>query len=354
MRDEILLEPGKREKSKSRRLPGRALKVRVEKKKVMKAAAIDRFGPPSVLAIHDLPIPEPGPNEVLIALSASGVGVWDADIRKGWWPEGKPKFPLVLGTDGAGVIAKRGARVRRFREGDRVWAYEFINSKGGFYAEFVAVNSEHVGFVPKRFNLLRAGAVTVTGLTALQGIDVHLRVKAADTMLVLGASGAVGSLAVQFAKCHGARVIGTGRGKKAVEFVRKLGVDKVIDPTSKEAVKQLCEFAPNGIDAVLALAGGDSLSRLLHLVRPGGRVAYPNGIEPKPKSSRKVKLLPYDAKAGPKEFEQLKHAVEETKLKVPIAAVVRLEEAAKSHARLEKGHILGRIVLQIGADKKSA
>lgn len=351
MRDERLLEPGHRTKRKSRRVPARATQVRVEKTNLMKAVAIDRFGPPSVLTVHELPVPEPGPNEVLVALSASGVGVWDADIRKGWWPEGKPKFPLVLGSDGAGIVAKCGARVRNFSEGDRVWAYEFINPKGGFYAEFVTVNSQHVGLVPKRLSLLQAGAMTVTGLTALQGIDLHLRVQAADTVLVFGASGAVGSLAVQFANRHGARVIGTGRGKEAVKFVRKLGVDKVIDLANKDAVEQLRGFAPKGINAVLALAGGDSLQKLLGLVRPGARVAYPNGVESEPKISGKVKLLPYDAKAGPKEFERLNDAVGEAKLEVPIAAIVPLKEAARAHARLEKGHILGRIVLQTQAEK---
>lgn len=351
MRDERLLEPGQRVKSTRRGQRAKATQGRVEKTNMMKAAAIDRFGPPSVLTLHEMPVPEPGPNEVLIALSASGVGVWDADIRKGWWPEGKPKFPLVLGSDGAGVIAKRGARVRNFSEGDRVWAYEFINPKGGFYAQFVTVNSKNVGLIPKRLDLLQAGAMTVTGLTALQGIDVHLRVKASDTVLVFGASGAVGSLAVQFARRHGARVIGTARGKEAVEFVRKLGVAKVIDLASKDAVEQLRKFAPNGIDAVLALAGGDSLQKLLGLLRPGGRVAHPNGVEPEPKSPGKVKVLSYDAKASPKEFERLNDAVGEAKLEVPIAGIVPLKEAAKAHARLEKGHILGRIVLQIRADK---
>src|SRR5258708_7321904 len=108
-------------------------------RRTMKAAAIDRFGPPSALKLHALPVPEPAPNEVLIALHASGVGVWDADIRKGWWPRGRPRFPLVLGTDGAGTVAAKGAQVRRFEIGERVWAYEFTNPKGGFYAEYVAV-----------------------------------------------------------------------------------------------------------------------------------------------------------------------------------------------------------------------
>jgi NADPH:quinone reductase-like Zn-dependent oxidoreductase len=318
----------------------------------MKAAAIDRFGPPSVLTIHELPVPEPGPNEVLIALYAAGVGVWDADIRNGWWPEGRPKFPLVLGTDGAGIVAETGSKVRDFHSGDRVWAYEFINPKGGFYAEYVAVNAKHVALVPKRLDLLHAGAATVTGLTAIQGIELHLHVRAVDTVLVFGASGAVGTLAVQFAKSYDARVIGTARGTEAKALVKKLGADKVIDPTSQDAVEQVRAFAPNGIDAVLALAGGDSLQRLLALVRRGGRIAYPNGVEPEPKGPPKVEVKPYDAQANPREFARLDHAVEQARLRVPIAAVRPLEEAAKAHERIEKGHVLGRIVLQIRSDRQ--
>jgi NADPH:quinone reductase-like Zn-dependent oxidoreductase len=303
----------------------------------MKAAAIDEFGPPSVLTIHELPVPEPGPNEVLIALYAAGVGVWDAEVRQGRWPEGRPKFPIVLGTDGAGIVAGTGANVRDFHISDRVWASEFINPKGGFYAEYVVVDENHVSLVPRRLDLLHAGAATATGLTAIQGVEIHLRVRAVDTVLIFGASGAVGSLAVQFAKS----------GADAKALVKQLGADKVIDPTSEVAVKQVRAFAPNGIDALLALAGGDSLQRLLALVRPGGRVAYPNGVEPEPKSPPKVELVPYDAEASPREFSRLNHGVDAARLRVPIAAVRRLEEAAQAHERIEKGHVHGRIALQI-------
>ena len=87
----------------------------------MKAAAIDQFGPPSVLKLHTLPVPEAGPREVLIALHSAGVGVWDASIRDGsWQPAGRPKFPFVPGTDGAGIVLAKGGRVRRFRIGERV------------------------------------------------------------------------------------------------------------------------------------------------------------------------------------------------------------------------------------------
>jgi NADPH2:quinone reductase len=179
-----------------------------------------------------------------------------------------------------------------------------------------------------------------------------LRVRAVDTVLIFGASGAVGTLAVQFAKSYDAKVIGTARGSEAKTLVKELGADKVIDPEAHDAVEQVRAFAPNGIDVVLALAGGDLLQRLLKLVRPGGRIAHLNGVEPEPVSPPKVELIPYDAEANPREFERLNHAVDAARLRVPIDAVRPLEEVDKAHERLEKGPILGRIVLQIRSDKE--
>jgi NADPH:quinone reductase-like Zn-dependent oxidoreductase len=319
--------------------------------KTMHAAAIDRFGPPSVLKVRQVSTPEPGPGEVLIALHAAGVGVWDADIRGGWWPEGKPKFPLILGTDGAGIVVAKGARVRRFSIGDRVWAYEFINPKGGFYAEYVAVNAQHVGQVPGQLDLLHAGAAMVTGLTALQGIDDHLRVRREETVLIFGATGAVGTLAVQFAKRRGAAVLATASGSEAQKLVQGLGAHGFFDPRSDDAADQLRSLAPDGIDAVLALAGGETLERCLDQVREEGRIAYPNGVEPVPRRRKKVKLIAYDGVAGPREFKRLDRAVEEAQLRVPIAATYPLAQAAKAHERLEQGHVLGRVVLQIRRGK---
>lgn len=154
-------------------------------------AAIDRFGPPSVLKPHVLPMPEVGSREVLIQMYAAGVGVWDAEAREGSWrPWGKnPEFPLVIGTDGAGLVAAKGSAVRRFAPGDRVWAFHIANPKGGFYAEYVAVDAACVGHVPQLVDWTQAGAGAVTGLTALQGIDRELRLKPGETLLVLGASG---------------------------------------------------------------------------------------------------------------------------------------------------------------------
>jgi NADPH:quinone reductase len=313
----------------------------------MQTAAIDRFGPPEVLTLHTLPVPKAGPTEVLIALHAAGVGIWDAQMRDGTYATGRERFPLVLGTDGAGVIAERGARVRRLDVDDRVWAYEYANPKGGFYAEYVAVSADHVGHVPRRLELVEAAAGCVTGLTAQQGIDDHLAVREGEAILIFGASGAVGTLAVQFAKRHRARVIGTATGSEATGVVRDLGADAVIDARREDALERLRALAPQGLDATLALAGGDALERCLDLVRAGGRVAYPNGVEPEPRRRSRVKVMAYDAVAGRNEFAALERAVDQAQLRVPIAGVYPLERAAEAHARVEGGHVIGRVVLKI-------
>ncbi len=124
----------------------------------MKAAAVDRFGPPSALTVRDVPVPRPGPHEVLIAIDTAGIGSWDASIRDGSWRKpGRPRFPLVPGVDGAGIVVAKGARVRRIRLRERVYAYEFGNRQGGFYAQYAAAAADHVGRVPKGLELRDAG-----------------------------------------------------------------------------------------------------------------------------------------------------------------------------------------------------
>ena len=313
----------------------------------MRAAAIDRFGPPSVIAVHTLPIPQPGPRQIVIALQAAGVGSWDESIRDGSWrPAGRSRFPLVLGMDGAGIVVAKGARVRRFHIGDRAYAYDPENRNGGFYAEYVAVDEGKAARVPRRLDDLQAGAGAVTGLTAHQGVDGMLKVRKGETVLIFGASGAVGTLAVQFAKRHGARVLATASGRRATALVRRLGADAVVDARSGNVADRLRKLVPEGIDAVLALAGGDELERCLDFLRDGGRIAHPNGIEPEPKTRRKFRIRGYDAEGGPRQFAQLARAIVQAKLSVPLAAVYPLGGAAAAHRRLH-GHVIGRIVLRI-------
>ncbi len=151
--------------------------------RTMFAAAIDRFGGPEVITPHALPVPAVDAGEVLIAVDTAGVGRWDADIREGYYASRKPHFPLVLGFDGSGVVAAVGSRVRRLKVGDEVYSYNWQNPKGGFYAEYVVVPADKAAPIPRRLDLRHAGAIPITGLTALQGIDDALGLKKGETII---------------------------------------------------------------------------------------------------------------------------------------------------------------------------
>jgi NADPH:quinone reductase-like Zn-dependent oxidoreductase len=269
-------------------------------------------------------------------------------MREGWWPDSKrPGFPLVLGTDGSGTIAAVGSRVRRFTPGERVYAYSFANPKGGFYAEYVAVSADKAGRPPADLSLAEAGAIPTTGLTAIEGVDDVLQVTRGEAVVIHGAAGGVGSLALQFAKMRGARVLATASGRDGIALVRRLGADATADGRRQDLAAAALAFAPGGVDAVLAFAGGKPLTRLLDGVRHGGRVAFPNGVEPAPRKRRGISLQSYDATPGVREFERLGRAIAAARLEVPIAASYPLAQAAKAHARLAKRHVLGKIVLRV-------
>src|SRR5262245_9281114 len=311
----------------------------------MQAIALDQPGGPDVLTMHTLPVPDLAADEVLIAVHTASVAIWDADIRKKMTYV-KSHFPYVPGSDGSGKIAAVGSGVTRFKVGDPVYSYNWDNPKGGFYAEYVAVPAIRVARIPKGVTIDQAGALGVSGLTALSGIDEALHLKAGDTLVIHGASGAVGTLAVQFAKLRGARVLATASGDDGVALVRRLGADAAVEGRNGDIAAAVRTFAPQGADAVLALAGGDALERCIATLRTGGRVAFPRGVNPEPAKRDGVTVIPYDASYDAPAFERLNGAVEERKLEVPIAAEFPLADAAKSHERLEAGHVLGKIVLR--------
>ena len=311
----------------------------------MRAAAIDKFGPPSVLQLHELPIPRPSPREVLIALEWVGVGSWDAAIREGSWAEGKTKFPLVLGVDGSGTVVAKGSRVRRLRVGDRVWAYQFENPKGGFYAEYVVAREDHVDRVLGRLTMRDAGTLPVSGLTALVGMQT-LRLRRGSVVLVFGASGTVGTVAVQMAKQRGAFVAATASGASAQHFLRRLGADYVVDARKRSSAEQLRDALPKPLESILALAGGPDLERFIDLLGSKGRVAYPNGVEPEPKKRKGLTIKAFDGISDPRHFAELRKFAERG-LKAVVAAEFPLSRSADAHRRLEKGHVLGRIVLRV-------
>ena len=314
----------------------------------MRAVAIDGPGGPEVLQLRTLPVPGVDAGDVLIAVHAAGVASWDIEIRQSL-AYVKPKFPYTLGSDGSGVVAAVGSAVKRFKVGDEVYAYCWDNPKGGFYAEYVAVPADCVSKLPHGVPLEAAGALGASGLTALSGIDRVLHVRRGETLIIHGASGAVGTLALQIAKVRGARVLATASGDDGVALVRRLGADVAIDGRSGDIAAAAREFAPQGVDAVLALAGGAALDKCLDALRAGGRVAYPNGVNPAPQARPGITLTPYDALFGEQraQFVELNRAVEARHFEVPIAATFELADAAAAHRRVEAGRVPGKVLLRI-------
>jgi NADPH:quinone reductase-like Zn-dependent oxidoreductase len=314
----------------------------------MHAIAIDAPGDPEAMTLHTLPVPAVDANDILIEVHAAGVAVWDLQIRKSMqWV--KPRFPYVLGSDGSGIVVAVGSSVTRFKVGEPVYGYCWDNPKGGFYAEYVSAPESCFAKLPKGVSLEAAGALGASGLTALSGVDRALNIKRGDSIIIHGASGAVGTLAVQLAKLRGARVLATASGDEGVALVRRLGADVVIDGRNGDIPVAARAFAPKGVDAVLAFAGGDALEKCMAALRAGGKVAYPNGVEPVPKPRPGITIVPYDALFGDQavQWAQFNKAVEAKKFEVPVAATFALADAAAAHRRIEAGRVLGKVILKI-------
>jgi NADPH:quinone reductase-like Zn-dependent oxidoreductase len=326
-----------------------AAAAHAELPKTMQAAAFDRAGGPEVLSLHTLPVPSLEAHEVLIAVRTAAVSVWDADNRQRLAYIAKPRFPLVIGSDGAGVVAALGSAVTTLEVGDSVYGTCWDNAKGGFYAEYAAVPASCVARLPRGVTLDSAGVLGSSGLTALAGIDRVLHIEAGDKLIIHGASGAVGTFAVQFAKLRGAKVLATASGDDGTALVRHLGADAAVDGRNGDIAAAAHRFAPHGADAVLALASGEGLQRCIDALHAGGRVAYPNGVDPVPKPRAGLTVVAYDAILGPEDVElaHLNHAIEARKIEIPIGAEFALADAAEAHKRLAAGHVLGKILLRV-------
>jgi NADPH:quinone reductase len=219
--------------------------------------------------------------------------------------------------------------------------------RGGFWAEYVIATQAWVAPIPKGLDMLHAAALPATGLTALQGVDDALHVKRGESVIVHGASGGVGSIALQFAKLRGARVLATASGKDGVALARRLGADAAVDGRRDDIAEAAAGFAPDGVDAILAFAGGPELTRALDALRRGGRVGHPNGVEPAPRKRRGITIVAYDGLPGLRQFRQLNRAAEAARLDVPLDSTYPMTQAVKCNQRLAKGHVLGKIVLRV-------
>ena len=320
------------------------------KAQTMRAVALDKFGGPEALTIQDLPIPQLEEHEVLIRVEAAGVGAWDPFEREGRFVDIvgiKPTFPYVLGTDGAGTIAAVGKNVSRFKEGDRVYAAELVNPKGGFYAQYAAVKADNASLIPGNLSMEQAAVLPTDGLTALTGLEKVLGLKSGESLMVFGASGGIGHLALQLAKRLGATVFAIASGDDGVQFARKLGADSAVNGRRDDVLKAAKEFASNGIDAALVTAGGEKTVEALLAIRKGGRIAYPHGVMPEPTAPDGVEIEAYDGENSPALIERLNTLINSGPFEVHVDTTFPLEDASKAHKALDEHH-LGKIALRIG------
>ena len=300
----------------------------------MRAAAMDQVGGP--IRIHSLPVPEPGPDEVLIHLEAIGVGVWDPFEQEGGFAKMMgvdASFPYVLGSEGAGTVAEFGEEVDGYSLGDRVYAAAPMNPKGGFYAEYVAVKAENVSGIPGDLTVEQAGALPIDAATALGGLDGKLGLQRGESVLIFGASGGIGHLAVQFAKRIGARVLAAASGKDGVDLVQRLGADVAVDGHQDDVLAAARQFAPNGLDCILLTAGGKEAERTFEALGKNGRVAYPNGVEPAPKPRAGIKIESYDGEPSPDVMARINQLIEQGPFEVAIPARSRSTRLPKRTKR---------------------
>jgi NADPH:quinone reductase len=321
-----------------------------ETENTMRAVAIDRFDGVDALNVKTLPVPEVGPQEVLIRVECSGVGVWDPFEMSGGFHEEmgqEASFPYVPGSDCAGTVVAVGDGVERFSKGDRVYAFTLLNPKGGSYAEYVAVDQAAVSPIPGGLSTDDAGVMPTDAMTALRGLEDVLQVQKGESLMIFGASGGIGHLAIQLAKRIGARVFAVASGDDGVRLASRLGADKAINGRTVDVLAAARAFAPQGLDAALVTAGGEATDRALEAVRDGGRVAFPEGVLPEPQARDSVEAKSYNGVPDTEAIEELNRLIAAGPFEVEVGARFDLDHAAEA-LRAALGHHLGKVALRPG------
>lgn len=317
----------------------------------MKTMAIDEFGGADKLSLHTLPVPSVDTGEVLIRIEVAGVGVWDVIEREGRNTTYKLlPFPRVMGGECAGVVAAVGEGVGRFGVGDRVYAQAFMNDKGGCYAQYVVVTEQTVAPIPDGLDFDMAGGLPIAGATALRNLEA-LQTGDGSTLMLWGASGGVGHVALQLAKRLGARVFAIASGADGVELCQQLGADEAIDGKSDDVAARARAFAPDGFDGAFVLVNNEAVQSSLDLVRQSGIISYPNGVMPEPTAPNGVELKKANAYSDPALFDQLNRLMSIGEFRVHIAQTFALEEAAQAQEAM-KTHYVGKIVLRVSGEQE--
>ncbi|HJQ98183.1 MAG TPA: NADP-dependent oxidoreductase [Candidatus Polarisedimenticolaceae bacterium] len=314
----------------------------------MRAIAIQAFGGPEALALHDLPRPKAARGEILLRIVAAGVNPVDVKIREGKLPAGVTHgFPLIPGWDAAGVVDELGEGSQRFRKGDRVFVYaRKPHVQWGTYAEYVAVPERHVALMPSSFLFEEAAALPCAGLTALQAFE-RAGLAKGQAVVVLNGSGGVGHLALQLARIAGARAIATA-GPRNQEFILACGAAAGIDYTRDDLVAAVRSRFPDGADVVLDALGGDVLLPALEVVKPGGvLVSVAGTLDPDAARAKGVRFERITSAPSGEQLAVLAAHAERKKLKPHVETIHPLAAAAQAQEDVKAGHVRGKRVLAL-------
>jgi NADPH:quinone reductase-like Zn-dependent oxidoreductase len=317
----------------------------------VKAAVIDRYGAADVLEVREVEKPAPSSSQVLLRVHAAGVNPVDWKIRNGMFrPVFPPRFPYILGNDAAGVVEAVGPKVSRWNVGDAV----YCGTRGGAYAEYLAVDEAHCAGKPAQLSFAEAAAIPIAGLTALQMLRDKAEVAPGDRVLVNGASGGVGTFAVQIAAAMGCEVTGVA-STRSLDFVRELGAARVIDYTQEDFTKQDARY-----DAILDVVPNKSFAACRRRLASGG--AYVTTV-PGPGAiawglatrlgnltgqARRCRYL--IARPSGADLEELNGLIESDQLTPIVDRTYPLEQVRDAHRHSEEGHPRGKIVLTIAGN----
>jgi enoyl reductase len=297
----------------------------------MRAAVFDRFGPPEVLRVVDLPDPEPGPGEVRVRVRAAGVQPFDVAVRRGRMPWIDVAFPQQVGQEYAGVVDAVGPEVAGLAAGDEVLGSTMLNGQ----ASAVVAPAANVVRKPPGLDFPTAAALVAAGQTAT-GALAELGVGAGDVLLVHAAAGSVGTVAVQVARLAGAEVIGTASpGNHA--YLRQLGAIPVAYGDGLVAAVRATGRRPT---VVLDAAGGDAVAASVALGVEPDRIG--TIVDDKAAAEHGVRVV--RAPRSPLRLAEVVALAAERRLMMPVRAYP-LAEAARAHAAVETGHGRGKVVL---------
>jgi len=310
------------------------------------AAYYTEFGGIDKLQVGPLDLPAVGEGEVLLRVKAAGLNPIDYVLREGYFQQFVPSaFPCVPGMDVAGIVEQCGPGVSRFAEGDEV--YGCVSrpvSQHGTLAERLVVPECYLAPRPQTLSWAQAGGLPLAGLTAYQALIGAGKLRAGETVLILGASGGVGGTALQLAKSVGATVIAVASAKNA-GLLKELGADFTIDyqagPVS-EAAKQL---APQGVDLLFDAVGGDTLTQSLAALKPTGRLTSVVNEGKTLDVPASVQVVYTFAQPSVPDLDHLRALADAGQLTVAVAHTFSLAEVKKAFEQVETKHTAGKVVI---------